>query len=222
MKIDVFTETISSDELKRVGINLLSRHSTGKKSAHLDLRDRAMLLISTAMTMRGDNVRPILLSDLMVNYVLLSQSRLNRTEKVLYCDSSWGTIVTHLLSKALVIVSNEGKTNINSRLDFHAAFRHGHPEICSVGALALYFFSYFHIMKYERPDFAPQFVDPAHPEKGRQFTWHHHRLFPVSQNDPNEMMSPQSNFILPISQICSQSYHLNRPPSTSKCAQAQL
>ena len=93
-----------------------------------------------------------------------------------------------------MIISNEGKTNINSRLDFHASLRHRHPELCSVGAVALYFFSMFHIIKQQRPDFAPKFIDPGDPQKGRRFDWHYLRLFPAGTSPEKcyDEMSPQS------------------------------
>lgn len=68
------------------------------------------------------------------------------------------------------------KHNQQGRVDEHGAFRHRLPEICPVGALAMLFFAYFHILDNPPPDFSPNFNDASSGEYGYR-TWYGHHVF---------------------------------------------
>jgi len=85
-------------------------------------------------------------------------------------------------------MSNEGKTNTNGRIDYHGALRHRLPELCSVGALALHFFAWFHVENRPPPNFAPDFNNPQAPPHGYR-DWYKLRLFPSSVSPYKEMSS---------------------------------
>jgi hypothetical protein len=93
-----------------------------------------------------------------------------------------------------VIYSNQGKENTSGRIDEHGAFRHRLPEHCGVGALALYFFSIFHICEANVPNFSPDF---SHSDGGviGFRSWYLLRLFPGGHNEFSKM-SLQSEFVL--------------------------
>jgi hypothetical protein len=63
-------ETITRRELRDVALGLLTMQN-GKRATLLAYRDRAMLLMSTSMAMRGDNVRTTGWSDLLLRTVML-------------------------------------------------------------------------------------------------------------------------------------------------------
>lgn len=63
-------------------MDFLSNSPKGKKKIALAARDRAMLLLSTSTAMRGDNIRPILFSDLYTKDVLLVDVDLDFNIKV--------------------------------------------------------------------------------------------------------------------------------------------
>lgn len=63
-------------------MEFLSSAHKGKQKIALAARDRAMLLLSTSTAMRGDNTRPILLSDLYTKDVLLVDIGLDFKVKV--------------------------------------------------------------------------------------------------------------------------------------------
>ncbi|PPQ86995.1 hypothetical protein CVT24_002556 [Panaeolus cyanescens] len=100
------------------------------------LRNRAMLLCTASMALRGDDTRPILLSSLD-----------NQT-------------------KALIVCANEGKTNTTGRLDQHPAFRHRNPDLCPISAAAFHLFTQFHITYPEIPKFAPKFKTEGEERAG--------------------------------------------------------
>jgi hypothetical protein len=64
------SETITRRELRDVALGLLTTQN-GKRATLLAYRDRAMLLMSTSMAMRGDNVRTTGWSDLLLRPVML-------------------------------------------------------------------------------------------------------------------------------------------------------
>ena len=86
-------------------------------------------------------------------------------------------------------MSNQGKTNRNGRIDFHGTFRHRHPELCAVGAVALHLYFTFHVAKCPKPDFAPDFDSPRATDVGFR-SWYELLLFP-SKNSPTEPLTPQ-------------------------------
>ena len=63
-------------------MEFLSNSSKGKKKIALAARDWAMLLLSTSTAMRGDNICPILLSDLYTKDILLVDVDLDFNIKV--------------------------------------------------------------------------------------------------------------------------------------------
>jgi hypothetical protein len=62
-------DTYTEDELVRGSMWYLQPSRATHSQVHVRLRDRAMLLISTASAFRGDNTRRLLLSDLSVEDV---------------------------------------------------------------------------------------------------------------------------------------------------------
>lgn len=90
--------------------------------------------------------------------------------------------------------SNQGKENTTGRADEHGAFRHRIPELCSIGALAFYFFALFHIEKQDIPDFSPDYSVPEAAEMGfRQ--WYNVFLFQGrSKKSENSSMSYSSKY----------------------------
>ncbi|PPQ97661.1 hypothetical protein CVT26_002473 [Gymnopilus dilepis] len=108
---------------------------------------------------RGDNLRRVLVSDLLSREIPMM---------------SIGLEVKLL---ALVVLAQQGKTNTSGKIEEHGSFRHRLPELCAIGALAFYLFSHFHIAGKKPPDFAPDFDDPTCPEFGRR-SWYKLFLFP--------------------------------------------
>lgn len=61
-------------------------------------------------------------------------------------------------NQALLIFSNQGKTNVDGHIDHHATLRHRDPRLCAIGALAFYLFSEWQVLtQFQRPDFTPNF-----------------------------------------------------------------
>ncbi|PPQ75574.1 hypothetical protein CVT24_013262 [Panaeolus cyanescens] len=188
----VLSKTFTEDELIRMSADLLCKtkfiSKKSKKSAkalspkpgkasiktiHKALRNRAMLIFTTSMTLRGDDTRPILLSDLQVKDVpLVDVSMDNRT-------------------KTLIVCSNEGKTNTTGRLDQHPAFRHRNPDLCAISALAYYLFARFHLMYPSTPNFTPKFLEDGESRAGPYGfrDWYSLRLFALSTSQYDMMTS---------------------------------
>ncbi|PPR02565.1 hypothetical protein CVT24_001939 [Panaeolus cyanescens] len=97
-----------------------------RQALTISLRNRTMLLFSTSMAFRGDNTCRILLSDLNIEEVPM--------------PSKDGTEVNKRV-KALVVMSNQGKTNTTGRIDKQYAFRH------------------HDVFGRTRPDFEPVYTD---------------------------------------------------------------
>ncbi|KAG6821913.1 hypothetical protein H0H92_016155 [Tricholoma furcatifolium] len=72
---DTFTEA----ELRRCSLWCLQLKGTPQQ-VHNSIRDRAMLLLSTSMALRGDNTRALLLSDLYLQDVPLYEVGSEATE----------------------------------------------------------------------------------------------------------------------------------------------
>ncbi|KAF9498755.1 hypothetical protein BDN71DRAFT_358114 [Pleurotus eryngii] len=135
-------DTYTDEELIR-GAMWFMRSGNTKTQIHTGTRDRTMLLVSTTTAYRGDNTRKIAWSDLKVK------------------DVSLLDIGPDVKAKALVFLSNQGKTNTIGRTDEQAALRHRLPELCVLGALGFYFFSHFHILTKAPPDFSPAKLDQS-------------------------------------------------------------
>lgn len=95
-------------------------------------------------------------------------------------------------------MADQSKTNVTGRVDEHGIFRHRIPELCGFSGIGFYLFSTFHILKAERPSFAPDFNDPHHSEFGRR-DWYRLPLFPGKRkqghdgiDEPPEAMSYDS------------------------------
>ena len=84
-----------------------------------DLRNRLDFLLGHAILGRGESKRMLELPDLFS----------------LECEGEGPTKCI-----AVVMTMNRGKTNQHGKLEYGAAMRHANVEVCSVGALALYFF----------------------------------------------------------------------------------
>ncbi|KAF5310463.1 hypothetical protein D9611_012258 [Ephemerocybe angulata] len=168
------SQTLTRDEWREVALGMLLEHGH-KKSLQINIRDRAMFLVSRAAIMRGDNVRPICWSDLSMREIgLINMGDDHRV-------------------KALVIMSNEGKTNKRGRLDLHPTLRHRFPELCPIFAIALQLFSYFHIGNGARPMFEPDYESPKASNVGFR-SWYDWRLFPNSAEESMaESLSPRAH-----------------------------
>lgn len=62
---------MSRDQLQEVSLGLLAEGEGSDYRVRLAIRDRGMLLVATTMALRGDNVRPITLSDLLLRKIIL-------------------------------------------------------------------------------------------------------------------------------------------------------
>ncbi|KAF5377311.1 hypothetical protein D9615_006350 [Tricholomella constricta] len=162
------SDTYTQEELIRISSSFLDQRHGTKPQTHLAMRDRCMILISAATAFRGDNVRRLLLSDLYSRDVPMVEIGLNA--KVM----------------ALVLMSDQGKTNTTGRIDEQAAFRHRLPELCPIGALGFYLFSKFHVVNNSIPNFAPDYEDPRGGGIGLR-SWYQIHLFPGSKDDMTEM-----------------------------------
>lgn len=54
--------------------------------------------------------------------------------------------MAYFLLQALTVLTDNAKNNQTGRIDETGAFWHCLVELCPVGALAMLFFAYFHIM----------------------------------------------------------------------------
>jgi hypothetical protein len=96
-----------------------------------------------------------------------------------------------------VILSEQGKTNAEGRIDQTGVLRHRDPSLCAVGAIALHLFSRFHLAKESRPNFEPRFGSDvvgsggfeAHRPEGHR-DWY--ALVLWSGNDSRKPMSYES------------------------------
>lgn len=84
--------------------------------------------------------------------------------------------MAHFLLQALTVLTDNAKNNQIGHIDETGAFWHCLAELCPVGALAMFFFAYFHIMDVAVPDFRPDFDDLQAGEYGHQ-DWYGLYLF---------------------------------------------
>ncbi|RDB27704.1 hypothetical protein Hypma_003308 [Hypsizygus marmoreus] len=159
-------DTYTREEITRCSMWCLQTDRSTDQQVHTGIRDRAMLLLSAASAYRGNNIRRLLLSDLYSRDIPMVEIGPGAT------------------SMALVMFSDQGKTNTNGRIDEQGAFRHRLPELCPVGSLGFYLFSYFHILNRKRPTFAPDF---SHGGEIGYREWYKLTLFPGSGGDESEM-----------------------------------
>ncbi|KAF9063616.1 hypothetical protein BDP27DRAFT_1367866 [Rhodocollybia butyracea] len=135
-------------QLKQLSVSALQPARKTRISTAKSLRDRAIILLCSTMAFRGDSVRGLEISDLGVE------------------DLPMPAIAPGVTVKTLIAFCDNGKHNKEGRIEKHAAFRHLHPEMCAIGALAFYFFSEYHILGKSPPNFAPDFDDPDASELG--------------------------------------------------------
>ncbi|KAF8057163.1 hypothetical protein FPV67DRAFT_576935 [Lyophyllum atratum] len=109
-------DTYTQEELIRVSSSCFDSQHKTKSQTHLAMRDRCMLLISTSTAFRGDNIRRLLLSDVFSRDVAMVE--MGPSTKLM----------------AMVLMSNQGKTNTTGRIDNQGAFRHRVVELCPIGA----------------------------------------------------------------------------------------
>lgn len=88
--------------------------------------------------------------------------------------------------QALVCLVDQAKHNQTGRVDEHGAFRHRDAELCCMGALALLFFTQFHVLGKSPPNFAPDLSDVQFGAYGRR-DWYKLHVFPSSRGDDIEM-----------------------------------
>jgi hypothetical protein len=90
-------------------------------------------------------------------------------------------------------LADNAKHNQTGRVDEHGAFRHRIPELCGVGALAMLFFGYFHILSKPAPNFAPDFVSPNCGQYGVRTWYEYHVFFPMARGgSPEQPMTYDS------------------------------
>ncbi|KAF8962615.1 hypothetical protein BDZ97DRAFT_1824644 [Flammula alnicola] len=143
-------------------------------SVHANIRERAWVILSRGVAPCLDSrVRLVLWSDLDFHSIAIN-----------------GCVRRQ---QTLFILSDNGRMNDDdNKLWIHGAIRHRLAEMCSVGALGFYFYSYFHILKKPPPDFAPDFSEPT-GEYGRR-KWYLRALFPRDDEDDRKLMSLQHCF----------------------------
>ena len=93
--------------------------------------------------------------------------------------------------QALTVFSDNAKHNQTGRTDETGALRHRLVELCPIGALAMLFYAYFHILELPVPNFAPDFTDPEYGEYGQR-DWY--KLFVFSTKGPDIPMSYDSTY----------------------------
>ncbi|KAF5313492.1 hypothetical protein D9611_008635 [Ephemerocybe angulata] len=164
----VQSQTFTEEQFHDVSVGLMSGPKATPVQMVAFLRDRTMLLTSGTMALRGDNVRAVRLSDITSRDIPLVN------------------IAHDFKAKAIIIFSNQGKTNVNGRIDEHSAFRHREPELCMLDALGMYFFALYHIEKRSPPDFSPDWKHEKATQVGYR-DWYNLLMFPGGKSDYEEM-----------------------------------
>ncbi len=93
--------------------------------------------------------------------------------------------------QVLSALADNAKTNQHGRVDEHGTLRHRLVELCPVGALALLFYTQFHVLSRPLPGFAPTFGQPNYGEFGYR-PWYENFVF--WGEDPTKQMSYDSEF----------------------------
>ncbi|KAF8586691.1 hypothetical protein K439DRAFT_1614921 [Ramaria rubella] len=125
------------------------------------LRDCAMHLMSTATAFHGDNVRELGISDLF-------------TQDVPNISAGYKSKIM-----SLHILVDNAKHNQNSKIEEQGAIRHCIPALCAIGALAMHFFSLFH-MTGQSLRLEPDFSVEAHEARFGEFghcEWYAYKAF---------------------------------------------
>ncbi|PPR03299.1 hypothetical protein CVT24_012607 [Panaeolus cyanescens] len=175
----VSSATFTTDELVLMSKDyLLNPIGASKRtSIMIALRNRTMLLFSTSMAFRGDNTRRILLSDLNVEEVSMpGKDGTDQDRRV----------------KALVVMSNQGKTNTTGRIDKHYAFRHRNVHLCPVSALAMHLFCLWHVFGRSPPDFIPSYTDKRASGDHGYRAWYSILLFPPLRSATSDDTVPMA------------------------------
>lgn len=86
-------------------------------------------------------------------------------------------------AQCLRILCDNAKHNQSGKVEEQGAIRHRLPELCAIGALAMHFFSLFHIAGQEF-NFAPEFTEESRTEGfgewGRR-AWYQFKVFFASE-----------------------------------------
>jgi hypothetical protein len=91
--------------------------------------------------------------------------------------------------QVLAALADNAKHNKDGRVDEHGALRHRNVNLCPVGALAMMFFAYFHVLSRPVPCFEPDFMNPDYGEYGYRL-WYEYYVF--SGEKVNKSMSYDS------------------------------
>jgi len=86
-------------------------------------------------------------------------------------------------------LADNAKTNQHGRVDEHGSIRHHHVKLCPVGALAMLFFAYFHMITQPVPVFSPEYNVANYGEFGRR-PWY--ELYVFWAEKPSKQMSYDS------------------------------
>ncbi|TFY74024.1 hypothetical protein EWM64_g9990 [Hericium alpestre] len=151
------SDAYTPQDLQKCSLWCLSTSRTADQ-VFLHLRDRAMLLVSAGTAFRGDSTRNLEWSDLFITQAPMPD---------ISPDSQL---------QVLGILSDNAKHNQQGRVDEHGLIRHRLVKLCPVGALAWYFWAYFHVLSKPMPDFTPDFNDKEFGEFGRR-DWYSYHLF---------------------------------------------
>ena len=89
------------------------------------------------------------------------------------------------------MLADNAKHNQHGRVDELGAIRHRHVELCAISALALHFFSYFHVLDNPLPSLQPDFNNRDYGEYGHR-PWYSSHVFPGKTLDSE--MSYESRF----------------------------
>nr|GAT44268.1 predicted protein [Mycena chlorophos] len=135
----------------------------GPRNIWIAMRDRAMHLTQSSIAFRGDSSHALLWSDLF------------------HCDLPVPAKGLDAKIATLAVLADQAKHNQTGRVDEHGAIRHRLVELCSVGAIALLFFAYFHVLGAPVPNFEPDFNDPDYGDYGRR-EWYALYLFSTSKD----------------------------------------
>lgn len=152
---------------------------------------------SFSMAFHGDKIQRILLSDIFICDLPLPNVTLDFKVLVsiyhLFSISILNTFWTPWCRHMLYIWSKERriKTGCTNK---HGSFRHWHPELCSIGALAFYLFSIFHIIGLETCNFKPDYSNEEADKIGFQ-SWYELFLFTTGK-DSNTSISYKSKSVV--------------------------
>jgi hypothetical protein len=78
--------------------------------------------------------------------------------------------------QVLATLADNAKHNKDGQVDEHGALCHRNVALCPVGAIAMMFFTYFHVMLLSAPHFEPDFTNPNYGEYGHR-RWYDYHVF---------------------------------------------